>query len=98
MEEHEFENIIELLKSKASVKQDVFANTKESFCFFKETTKSYIDKLSELYKKTDERVEIKLEDISDYEFRILIGGDILVFHMHTNVFQFPKSHYMGEYH
>ncbi len=93
MDEHDFENIIELLKTKASVKQDVFTNTKESFCFLKETARSYIDKLSELYKKTDERVEIKLEDINDYEFRIFIGGDILVFHMHTNVFQYPKSHY-----
>ena len=90
---HEFENIIELLKTKASVKQDVFANTKKDFGFLKETTKTYIDELSELYKETDNRVVIKVEDINDYEFRILIGGDVLVFHMHTNVFQYPKSHY-----
>ena len=90
---HEFENIIELLKTKASVKQDVFANTKKDFGFLKETAKTYIDELSELYKETDNRVVIKFEDINAYEFRILIGGDVLVFHMHTNVFQYPKSHY-----
>jgi hypothetical protein len=89
----EFENIIELLKAKATVKQDVFINTKEAFCFLKETAKSYIGELAELYHKTDSRVEIKVEDINAYEFRIFIGGDILVFHMHTNVFQYPKSHY-----
>ena len=90
---HEFGNIIKLLKTKASVKQDVFTNTKEDFCFLKETAKSYIDELSELFKETDSRVVIKVEDINAYEFRIFIGGDILVFHMHTNVFQYPKSHY-----
>ena len=91
--QHNFENIIELLKTKASVKQDVFTKTKDDFCFLKETAKSYISELSELYKETDSRVVIKVEEINDYEFRIFIGGDILVFHMHTNVFQYPKSHY-----
>ena len=91
-----FENIIELLKTKATVKQDVFTKTKEDFCFLKESAKSYIDELSKLYKETDSRVVIKVEDINAYEFRILIGGDILVFHMHTNVFQYPKSHYFWQ--
>jgi len=94
--QHEFENIIELLKTKATVKQDVFTNTKEAFCLLKETAKSYIEELAELYKETDSRVVIKVEDINAYEFRILIGGDILVFHMHTNVFQYPKSHYFWQ--
>ena len=93
---NKFENIIELLKTKATVKQDVFIKTKEDFYFLKETAKSYIDELSKIYKETDDRVVIKVEDIYDYEFRILIGGDILVFHMHTNVFQYPKSHYFWQ--
>ena len=93
---YEFENIIELLKTKATVKQDVFTKTKEDFCFLKETAISYIGELSELYKEIDNRVVIKVEDINAYEFRIFIGGDILVFHMHTNVFQYPKSHYFWQ--
>ena len=93
---NKFENIIELLKTKATVKQDVFIKTKEDFYFLKETAKSYIDELSKIYKEIDDRVVIKVEDIYDYEFRILIGGDILVFHMHTNVFQYPKSHYFWQ--
>lgn len=92
----EFENIVELLKTKATVKQDVFINTKEAFCFLKETAKTYIGELAEIYQKIDSRVVIKVEDINAYEFRIFIGGDILVFHMHTNVFQYPKSHYFWQ--
>lgn len=92
----DFKNIIELLKTKASVKQDVFINTKDAFCFLKETAQSYVAELSKLYRETDSRVVIKVEDINAYEFRIFIGGDILVFHMHTNVFQYPKSHYFWQ--
>jgi len=94
---HEFEKLIELLKTKASVKQDVFAKTKETFCLLKETAKSFIDELSTLYKQKDERVKINLQDINDYEFRVFIGGDLLVFHMHTNVFQYPKSHFFWQH-
>lgn len=93
---HEFEKLIKLLKTKASVKQDVFAGTKESFCFLKETAKSFVEELSNLYKPEDKRVKISLQDINAYEFRIFIGGDLLVFHMHTNVFQYPKSHYFWQ--
>jgi hypothetical protein len=90
---HEFEKLIELLKTKATVKQDVFNNTKESFCYLKETTEAFIAELSDLYKSIDDRVIVKVEEINTFEFRVIIGGDLLVFHMHTNVFQYPKSHY-----
>ena len=88
-----YETILKLLKDKASVKQDVFTHTKDVFCHLKETTKEFVKKLSKKYHKTDPRVCLKVEEINDQEFRLAIGGDILVFHMHTNVFQYPKSHY-----
>jgi hypothetical protein len=90
---HEFDKLIELLKTKASVKQDVFNNTKSSFLFLKETTKIFIAELSDSYKSIDDRVNINVKEINEFEFRVTIGGDLLVFHMHTNVFQYPKSHY-----
>ena len=93
---YEYEKLIELLKTKASVKQDVFASTKESFFYLKETAKSFVEELSDLYKTEDDRVKINLQEINAYEFRIFIGGDLLVFHMHTNVFQYPKTHYFWQ--
>jgi hypothetical protein len=87
------EKIIELLKNKASIKQDVFQHGKKAFTHLKESAKEVIQQLSESYSSIDDRVKIKYEDISEQEFRITIGGDILLFHMHTNVFQYNKSHY-----
>ncbi len=87
------DKIIELLKSKASVKQDVFAHGKIAFSQFKESAKNLIDQLAAAYNKIDPRVKLVFEDISEQEFRLVIGGDILIFHMHTNVFQYDKTHY-----
>jgi hypothetical protein len=44
--------------------------------------------------KIDEHVVIEFIEKGDYEFHIKFGGDILVFFMHTNVFEFDKSHSM----
>jgi hypothetical protein len=87
------DKIIELLKTKASVKQDVFAHGVLAFKEFKESAKNLIDHLASLYSKIDPRVKLLFTDISEQEFRIVIAGDILIFHMHTNVFQYDKSHY-----
>jgi hypothetical protein len=89
----EYDKLTELLKNKASVKQDVFHHGKDAFSEFKNTAKSFITQLAKSYNKIDSRVKINFEDISDQEFRLIIGGDILLFHMHTNVFQYDKSHY-----
>ena len=89
----EIDKISDLLRSKASVKQDVFQHGKEVFSELKENAKIFIHELSESYKKIDPRVKINIEDVSEQEFRLTVGGDVLLFHMHTNVFQFDKSHY-----
>jgi len=89
----EFEKLTDLLRSKASVKQDVFQHGKTAFTEFKKTAKEFINLLATSYKEIDNRVKIGFEDVSEQEFRLIIGGDILLFHMHTNVFQYDKSHY-----
>lgn len=87
------EKLIQLLEEKASVKQDVFAHSKLVFTELKAQASVLIDQLSARYKNRDERVKINFKDVSPYEFRVRIGGDILVFHMHSNVFQYPENHH-----
>lgn len=92
----DIDKIIDLLKNKASVKQDVFAHGKSAFNEFKESAKELIYELAENYSKVDPRVKLLFEDKNEQEFRIVVGGDILIFHMHTNVFQYDKSHYFWQ--
>ena len=93
---NKLERITELLKEKASVKQDVFHHGKEIFAQLKETAQEVANELFDKYSNVDKRVKIKFEDTSAQEFRLIVGGDILLFHMHTNVFNYEKSHYFWQ--
>lgn len=77
------------LKERSLLKQDVYEVTKKVFCQFKEEVES----ISETLKKNiaDERVRSNVEDKGAFESHLFIGSDVLVFHMHTNVFCFPDE-------
>lgn len=89
--------IFELLRSKASVKQDVFFHGKEVFGELKKNAGELINEIAKVYNSEDPRVKVHYEDVSAQEFRLTLGGDILLFHMHTNVFQYDKSDYFWKH-
>jgi hypothetical protein len=84
--------ILETLKTKASLKQDVFKKTKDVFQSFKLEAEKLVEELKTEMEQIDERVIVDIRDKGDYEFHIKFGGDILIFFMHTNVFDFDKGH------
>lgn len=84
--------ILDTLKTKACLKQDVFKKTKEIFRGFKTEAEKLTGELKTEMDKVDKDVLVDFIDKSEYEFHIKFGGDILVFFMHTNVFDFEKSH------
>ena len=86
------ELIIDVLKEKACLKQSVFRNTIDVFKEFKKEAEQLATELKDEMCKVDERVILEYTEKGDFEFHIKFGGDILVFYMHTNVFEFPKSH------
>ncbi|MCB9361705.1 MAG: hypothetical protein H6587_08840 [Flavobacteriales bacterium] len=86
------ELIIDVLKEKACLKQSVFRKTIDVFGEFKKEAEQLAEELKEEMCKVDDQVVLEFTDKGDYEFHIKFGGDILVFYMHTNVFEFPKSH------
>lgn len=84
--------ILETLKTKACLKQDVFKKTIEVFKIFKTEAEKLVEELKTDMKDIDQDIIIDFIDKDKYEFHIKFGGDILVFFMHTNVFYFDKSH------
>lgn len=86
------ELILETLKTKACLKQDVFKKTKNVFQKFKTEAKKLVTELTTEMNLTDKDVSVEFINKDEYEFHIKFGGDILVFFMHTNVFDFEKSH------
>jgi len=86
------ELILETLKTKACLKQDVFKKTKATFLTFKSEAEKLLGELKEEMQKTNKEVVVDFVEKGEYEFHIKFGGDILVFFMHTNIFDFEKSH------
>jgi len=86
------ELILDTLKTKACLKQDVFKKTIDVFQSFKAEGKKLAEELKIDIQCVDKSVIVEFVDKSEYEFHIKFGGDILVFFMHTNVFDFEKNH------
>ena len=85
------DQILFLLKNKSVLKQDVFHNTIAQFNSLKEVLKTTIKELTEKFGDTDSRVTFEYRDRGAFQCEIRVAGDLLIFQMHTNVFQFEKD-------
>ncbi|MEZ4800338.1 MAG: hypothetical protein R2809_11320 [Flavobacteriales bacterium] len=86
------ELIDRLIKEKSILKQDVFSSTVETFQDLKEVLKEVIDETNQRFGDADGRIEIYYRDRGDFQAEIKIAGDIIIFQMHSNVFQFDNEH------
>ena len=87
------ELIVNLLKEKSDLKQRVFDITLEVFNDIKVVLKELVNEINgEINGKVDDRVLLEYYDKGTFEVEMKIAGDILVFNMHTNVFDFPPEH------
>jgi hypothetical protein len=84
--------IVETLKSKSVLKQDIYDITLNSFQLVKTVFKEIASDLSQKVTKTDQRIKIEYKDKGEFEAELKVGGDLLIFNMHTNIFDFDKSH------
>lgn len=86
------ELILETLIEKTSVKDQVFLNTKQAFQFFKDAMQELVKSFnSELISKGSVPL-LEYKDRGDFEAELTVGDDLLVFNMHTNIFEFDQSH------
>jgi hypothetical protein len=79
-----------ILERQSLLKQDVYENTKERFADMKRLLEAEVVALRK--EIPNERVRLSYIDKGDFEVHIFAGSDLLVFHMHTNVFCFPDEH------
>lgn len=85
------DKVVELIKTKTTTKRNVFENTKLLFEDLKHALKEVGN---DLFSKTTSKnpIVIEVTDKGQYEARIKVGGDTLIFIMHSNVFDFDTSH------
>jgi hypothetical protein len=86
------QEIIGTLKEKSVLKQRVFDNTFESFCNVKDVLKSLAKDVNSNLAGMDTRIKLEYTDRSNFDAQIKVAGDILLFSMHSNIFQFDREH------
>ena len=86
------ESLKDLVFNKGELKQQVYAATKESFELFRSTTREMIDLFKQERQSNGKNVRFEFTDRGDFEFEVKFAGDVLLFMMHTNVFEFSRNH------
>ncbi|RLD42805.1 MAG: hypothetical protein DRI89_06315 [Bacteroidetes bacterium] len=82
------------LINKAELKQLVYKNTLETFKLFKNTTTDMVADYQRYCetKKIKNAVPFESKTISDFQIELKFAGDLLLFNMHSNIFEFPRNH------
>ena len=94
MAEPKRDQIVKMLREKSVMKQDVYKNTHLAIDMIKEVVKEIAEDLQKEAGSIDKRISIDYRFPSDHEIELKVAGDMLVFYMHSNVFEFDKSHPM----
>lgn len=86
------EMILQVLKEKSSLKQDVYQKNIELFRNLREVAKELAKDIKPQAAAVDKRLIVEFSEKTEFEFELRVAGDILIFSMHTNVFEFEQSH------
>tara|TARA_B110000459_G_scaffold34083_1_gene35923 strand:- start:59 stop:733 length:675 start_codon:yes stop_codon:yes gene_type:complete len=84
--------ILKLLKEKSATKQLIYNNTKEAFDELVVCLKAKEKSLTNLLKNELNNVELEFKSNGTFDVQLKFAGDTLLFHMHSNIFDFPPTH------
>lgn len=85
------DNILATLRDKSVAKQNIHNITRVEFEQLK-TVLTYLTNEYNSHLKDCQQIELQIIDHGAYVVQLQIAGDMLVFVMHTNVFQFDRDH------
>lgn len=86
--------ILHTLRTKSCMKQDVYHRTMSLFADMKELLQELVTDLAGSMLPIDERVGVAYIDKGSTACELKVAGDIIIFHMHTNVFRLDQSHHL----
>ncbi len=84
--------ILNMLRTKSGMKQDVYARTIDLFGRLKLTVQEVAKDLEEAMASADKRITVKYTDKGEMACELKVAGDTIIFHMHTNVFKLEQTH------
>jgi hypothetical protein len=87
------EKILAAIINKSTLKQHIFDNTFTTFNELKDVLFEIASELDDdLDGKLDKRVRIEYRDRGKFEAQLQIASDLLIFQMHTDIFEFDSNH------
>ena len=86
------ETLKDLVFTKSELKQNVYQATKDTFELFRRETRELIELFRARSREEGHQIAFEFTDRGDFEFEVKFAGDILLFMMHTNVFEFSRDH------
>ena len=86
------EDLKKLVFEKSDLKQSVYRATKETFEQFRTITQEIIEDFKKKALAENNKTAFEFKNRGDFEFEVKFAGDVLIFMMHTNVFEFSRNH------
>jgi hypothetical protein len=84
--------IVDTLRNKSVLKQKVFDNTATAFMMVKEILKNLSKEVNGNLTGVDPRIRMEYTDRSSFDAQLMVAADMLLFSMHSNIFQFDREH------
>ena len=84
--------LFSLLQEKSLLKQDVYHKTLSTFKILRDTIFTISKEYADYSSQMGTTIPFQMKDKSEFEIELHFGGDILLFMMHTNVFEFSRDH------
>lgn len=80
------------IANKAILKQQVYTNTYDTFSCFKSVIRELVREYQKSNEHQNSQIPFEYRNRGEFEVELKFAGDILIFMMHTNVFDFPRKH------
>lgn len=85
-------DLFEILNKKGQLIGNVYKNTLDSLGLIKKVTSDLLNEYKGKIKDGERAVEFIREEAGEFEVQLQFAGDVLVFTMHTNIFEFSRYH------
>jgi len=87
-----YPDLFEVLNKKGQLKQLVYQNTLDSTRLLKKVIDDLLAEYRKDHPSGTQSISFFKEDMGDFEVHLQFAGDVLVFSMHTNIFEFSRYH------
>lgn len=86
------EQILTALEMKSLIKQKAYDQTLEMFNLLKDVLQEIADEYNSDLQVKDQRIKFEYKERGQFEAQLKVASDILIFSMHSNIFEFDRDH------